>query len=52
MLTDLLDVLGDREIVVAREITKKFEEVRREKTSELIRHFAATRPRGEFILIV
>jgi 16S rRNA (cytidine1402-2'-O)-methyltransferase len=36
MLTDLLNVFGDREIALAREITKKFEEVVRGKVSEII----------------
>ena len=36
MLTDLLNVFGDREIALAREITKKFEEVVRGKISEVI----------------
>jgi len=52
MLGDILDVLGDRQLVVAREVTKKFEEIRREKTSSLIEHFSKTPPRGEFIIIL
>ncbi len=51
-LNDMFEVLGDKEIVCAREITKKFEEIRREKLSSLIAHFSANEPRGEFILII
>jgi 16S rRNA (cytidine1402-2'-O)-methyltransferase len=51
-LADVLEVYGDIEIVLARELTKKFEEVRREKVSALIAHFTATKPRGEFIVII
>lgn len=51
-LKDILDIFGDKEIAVMRELTKKFEEVRREKTSKLITHFENTRPRGEFIIII
>ena len=36
MLIDVLNVFGDREIALAREITKKFEEVVRGKVSEII----------------
>ena len=36
MLTDMLSVFGDREIALAREITKKFEEVIRGHISEVI----------------
>jgi len=52
LLADILDVLGDREIVLARELTKKFEEVKRDKTSALLKHFSAAKPRGEFIVII
>ena len=50
-LKDLLDIAGDREIVVAREITKKFEEIRRESISRQLEHFTGNPPRGEFIVI-
>ena len=52
MLQDIHDVFGDREIVLARELTKKFEEIRREKVSALIEHFTSTKPLGEFIIIL
>ncbi|MBL7069723.1 MAG: 16S rRNA (cytidine(1402)-2'-O)-methyltransferase [Candidatus Omnitrophica bacterium] len=52
MLDDILDIFGDIQLVVAREVTKKFEEVRRERVSLLKEHFAATPPRGEFILVI
>jgi len=35
-LRDLLDIFGDRHVVIARELTKVFEEVLRGQTSELI----------------
>ena len=52
LLADILEVYGDVEIVLARELTKKFEEVRREKVSAAIAHFTATAPKGEFIVMV
>lgn len=51
-LQDMLEVFGDREIVCTRELTKKFEEIRREAISALISHFTKNKPRGEFILII
>jgi len=52
LLGDILDVMGDREIVLARELTKKFEEVKRDKTSGLLGHFSESKPRGEFIVVI
>ena len=52
LLKDMLDTIGDREIVVVREITKKFEEIKRDKTSSLLGYFSKTKPRGEFIIII
>jgi 16S rRNA (cytidine1402-2'-O)-methyltransferase len=52
MLEDVLEVYGDVEIALARELTKKFEEVRREKVSFSIAHFTAHPPKGEFIVII
>jgi 16S rRNA (cytidine1402-2'-O)-methyltransferase len=52
LLADIADILGDREIAVARELTKKFEEVKRDRVSVLGKHFSGTRPRGEFIVVI
>jgi 16S rRNA (cytidine1402-2'-O)-methyltransferase len=51
-LRDILAVMGDREIVVARELTKKFEEIKRQKISHIIAYFQTNKPRGEFVLVV
>jgi len=51
-LEALLEGCGDREIAVARELTKFHEEIRREPLSAALAHFRATAPRGEFVLIV
>jgi len=51
-LEDILEVLGDREITIVRELTKKFEEIIRGKASEILKHFQAQAPRGEFILVL
>lgn len=51
-LEDILEVYGDVDIVLGRELTKKFEEVRREKVSASIAHFTVHPPKGEFIIII
>jgi 16S rRNA (cytidine1402-2'-O)-methyltransferase len=52
-LPELADVLGDRQAVVARELTKLHEEVRRGSLRELAAHYAkAGAPRGEVTLLV
>lgn len=42
----------DREASVSREISKKFEETKRGKLSELINHFKKNSPKGEFVICV
>ncbi len=51
-LADMVEVLADPDVVAAREITKKFEEVRRGKASELLKHFSKIAPKGEFVLLL
>jgi 16S rRNA (cytidine1402-2'-O)-methyltransferase len=51
-LENLLSILGDRKACVARELTKRFEEVRRGKLSEIKEYFENNKIRGEFVLIV
>ena len=51
-LEDLLTILGDRHICVAREMTKMFEEYWRGKVSSAVKHFKSQPARGEFTLVV
>lgn len=51
-LEDIGIVFADKEIVVARELTKKFEEVVRAQPQEILEKFRKTKPRGEFIIII
>lgn len=51
-LSDIKEVFGDKEIVCARELTKKFEEVLRLRPEEILQHFREHKPRGEFVLII
>jgi 16S rRNA (cytidine1402-2'-O)-methyltransferase len=51
-LEDLLAVLGDRQVAVARELTKRFEEIWRGPASQALAYFTANAPRGEITLVV
>ena len=51
-LQDLLEVLGDRKIVVARELTKLFEEVIRGNATNVIEQIEERRIKGEITLMV
>lgn len=51
-LADLKDVLGDRRIALARELTKLHEEVWRGSVSQALTHFEDNPPRGEFTLVI
>ena len=51
-LEDLKEYFGDRHICVARELTKKFEEISRGKITEMIKKFSSVRPRGEFVIVI
>jgi 16S rRNA (cytidine1402-2'-O)-methyltransferase len=52
-IRDALEVLGDRDAVIARELTKLHEEFKRGKLSELVGVFTLSSPaRGEIVLLV
>ena len=51
-LSDLLNVLGDREIALVRELTKVHEEVVSTTLSAAVEKYTAETPRGEFVIIV
>ncbi|GAW91619.1 16S rRNA (cytidine(1402)-2'-O)-methyltransferase [Calderihabitans maritimus] len=51
-LKDMREILGPRPAAVARELTKKFEEVVRGDLDKLIQYFSDNRPKGEITLVV
>jgi len=51
-LGDIAMTLGGREVVVARELTKHFEEIRRGIAADLSREIAAEGVKGEIVLII
>jgi 16S rRNA (cytidine1402-2'-O)-methyltransferase len=46
------DILQDRQLCVARELTKKFEEFRRGNAAELLEHYEKRPPKGEIVLLI
>lgn len=51
-LEDSLPILGDRQIAVARELTKLHEEIKRGTISEVRDHYREKEPKGEITLII
>jgi 16S rRNA (cytidine1402-2'-O)-methyltransferase len=51
-LAACIDIMPDRQLCVARELTKKFEEFQRGRASELLAHYRAHPPKGEIVLLV
>ncbi|MEN6510171.1 MAG: 16S rRNA (cytidine(1402)-2'-O)-methyltransferase [Smithella sp.] len=51
-MQEIHEVLGDRQVVVARELTKMFEEIRRGRVSVIAAEISGSRARGEFTIIV
>jgi 16S rRNA (cytidine1402-2'-O)-methyltransferase len=51
-LTACADIMPDRQLCVARELTKKFEEFRRGTPGELLAHYTAHPAKGEITLVI
>jgi 16S rRNA (cytidine1402-2'-O)-methyltransferase len=51
-LKDISWVFGDKEITVARELTKKFEEILRANPKIIQGKLSANKPRGEFVIVI
>lgn len=52
-LSDILSVYGNREMAVVREITKKFEETKKDTVANLIAHYTLNgEPKGELVLVI
>jgi 16S rRNA (cytidine1402-2'-O)-methyltransferase len=52
LLGEIEDILGDIPLSVSRELTKKFEETRRERVSRLREHFTQHPPKGELVIVL
>ena len=51
-LEELLEALGDRQVSVCRELTKKHETVYRSSLEEACAYYKAQEPRGECVLVI
>ena len=47
-----IDIMPNRQLCVARELTKKFEEFRRGPAAQLHAHYEAHPPKGEIVLVI
>ncbi len=51
-LEDTLEIIGNRHASVARELTKVYEEIKRDSLENLINYYSQNPPRGEIVLII
>lgn len=51
-LNDMLNIFGERDIAIVRELTKLHETVFHTTFKEAIEHYTENAPRGEFVLII
>jgi 16S rRNA (cytidine1402-2'-O)-methyltransferase len=51
-LKDMSNIFGERRMVVARELTKKFEEIKRGTPQEIREYFQKNILKGEFVLVI
>ena len=51
-IRELMDALGDRELTVCRELTKKHEEKIQTTFSALLSYYEDKEPRGEYVLVI
>ena len=51
-LAACVDIMPDRQLCVARELTKKFEEFRSGTANELLAHYQLNPPKGEIVLVI
>ena len=52
LLGELVEHAPERPVVLARELTKKFEQIQRGLPAELLAEYAERKPKGEFVVLV
>ena len=51
-LRDIREIFGDRELAIARELTKRFEEVQRGKAGEILEYYEKKGVKGEIVIVL
>ena len=51
-LEEILKILGNRNVIIAREISKIYEEIKRDKISNIIEYYSQNILKGEIVLII
>ncbi|MDD6207914.1 MAG: 16S rRNA (cytidine(1402)-2'-O)-methyltransferase [Clostridiales bacterium] len=51
-LKELIDVLGDRQLSIVKELTKKHEQVLQTTLLEAVQYYEKQEPRGEYVLVL
>ncbi len=51
-LKELEEVLGDRELTICRELTKRYEEAIQTTLKEAVKYYETREPKGEFVLVI
>lgn len=52
VLQDISEVFGNREIAIVREITKAYEEVKKDRVSNLLAYYQKNAARGEIVIVI
>lgn len=51
-LKELYEILGNREIAIIKEITKKYENVLKGEIEEILEYFEKNQPKGEYVIVL
>lgn len=51
-LQEIVEHLGNKEIVIGRELTKVHEEILKDTAQNLFKHFTMHSPKGEFVIVI
>ncbi|MFH1622264.1 MAG: 16S rRNA (cytidine(1402)-2'-O)-methyltransferase [Candidatus Omnitrophota bacterium] len=52
LLNELQDIFPEAEVTIAREVTKKFEEIKKGKPAQILEYFKNRNIKGEFVVVV